>query len=47
MGYARFDNEALVALMNDLYKNEASQMNNFFLPNFKLRPFNHEVQHCL
>jgi len=35
-GYARFDNEALVELMNDLYKNEVSQMNNFFLPNFKL-----------
>ncbi len=36
MGYSRFDNEALVELMNDLYKNEVSQMNNFFLPNFKL-----------
>ena len=35
-GYARFDNEKLVELMNDLYKNEVSQMNNFFLPNFKL-----------
>lgn len=35
-GYARFDNETLVELMNDLYKNEVSQMNNFFLPNFKL-----------
>ena len=35
-GYARFDNEALVELMNDLYKNEVSQLNNFFLPNFKL-----------
>lgn len=35
-GYARFDNEALVELMNDLYKHEISQMNNFFLPNFKL-----------
>ncbi|MDR3502183.1 MAG: integrase [Legionella sp.] len=35
-GYARFDNEALVALMNDLYKNEVSLMNNYFLPNFKL-----------
>jgi hypothetical protein len=35
-GYARFDNEILVELMNDLYKNEVSQMNNFFLPNFKL-----------
>ncbi|MDR3442678.1 MAG: integrase, partial [Legionella sp.] len=29
-------NEALVALMNDLYKNEVSLMNNYFLPNFKL-----------
>jgi hypothetical protein len=36
MGYSRFDNEGLVELMNDLYKNEVSQMNNFFLPNFKL-----------
>ena len=36
MGYSRLDNEALVELMNDLYKNEVSQMNNFFLPNFKL-----------
>jgi hypothetical protein len=35
-GYARFDNQTLVELMNDLYKNEVSQMNNFFLPNFKL-----------
>lgn len=35
-GYARFDNERLVEMMNDLYKNEVSQMNNFFLPNFKL-----------
>lgn len=35
-GYARFDKEALVELMNDLYKNEVSKMNNFFLPNFKL-----------
>jgi hypothetical protein len=36
MGYSRFDNEGLVELMNDLYKNEVSHMNNFFLPNFKL-----------
>ncbi|MDF1757556.1 MAG: hypothetical protein P1U74_04590 [Legionellaceae bacterium] len=35
-GYHRFDNSKLVALMNDLYTNEVSQMNNFFLPNFKL-----------
>ena len=35
-GYERFDNQAVVAMMNDLYKNEMSQMNNYFLPNFKL-----------
>ena len=35
-GYARFANEAVVEWMNDLYKNEVSQLNNFFLPNFKL-----------
>lgn len=35
-GYYRFDNPELVELMNDLYKNEVSQLNNFFMPNFKL-----------
>ena len=35
-GYERFSNQAVVALMNDLYKNEMSQMNNYFLPNTKL-----------
>ena len=35
-GYERFDNQAVVAMMNDLYKNEISKMNNYFLPNFKL-----------
>lgn len=35
-GYYRFDNPNLVELMNDLYKNEVSQLNNFFMPNFKL-----------
>lgn len=35
-GYERFDNQAVVAMMNDLYKNEVSLMNNYFLPNFKL-----------
>ena len=35
-GYYRFDNQAIVGLMNDLYKNEVSQLHNFFLPNFKL-----------
>lgn len=35
-GYERFDKQAVVALMNDVYKNEISQMNNYFLPNTKL-----------
>ena len=35
-GYGRLDKQSIVELMNDLYKNEVSQMNNFFLPNFKL-----------
>lgn len=35
-GYHRFDNSDVIKLMNDLYKNEVSQLNNFFLPNFKL-----------
>lgn len=35
-GYERFSNQAMVELMNDLYKNEMSQMNNYFLPNTKL-----------
>lgn len=35
-GYERFDNPLVVELMNDLYKNEISKMNNYFLPNFKL-----------
>ena len=35
-GYERFDNQAVVAMMNELYKNEVSLMNNYFLPNFKL-----------
>lgn len=36
-GYERFSNQAVVELMNDLYKNEVSQMNNYFLPNTKLQ----------
>jgi hypothetical protein len=35
-GYERFNNQAVVELMNDLYKNEMSQMNNYFLPNTKI-----------
>lgn len=29
-GYYRFDNPNIVELMNDLYKNEVSQLHNFF-----------------
>ena len=36
-GYERFGNQAIVGLMNDLYKNEISLMNNYFLPNTKLK----------
>lgn len=35
-GYERFDNPAVVELMNDLYKNELSLINNYFSLNFKL-----------
>jgi hypothetical protein len=37
LGYARFDNPAVVPLMNDLYANEYSQLLNFFLPSVKLQ----------
>ena len=36
-GYERFNKEVVVELMNDLYKNEMSLMNNYFLPNTKLK----------
>ncbi|AWN75219.1 DDE-type integrase/transposase/recombinase [Legionella anisa] len=36
LGYYRLDKPSLVTLLNDLYKNEVSLLNNFFLPNFKL-----------
>lgn len=36
-GYDRFGNQAVVELMNDVYKNEISLMNNYFLPNTKLK----------
>jgi hypothetical protein len=35
-GYDRFDNPKVVALMNDLYKNEWSQYQNHFCPTMKL-----------
>jgi hypothetical protein len=36
-GYDRFDNPRLVDLMNDLYANEWSQLQNHFCPTLKLR----------
>ncbi len=36
LGYERFDNPAVVEMINALYKNEISLMNNYFSPNFKL-----------
>jgi hypothetical protein len=36
-GYERFDNPAVVPLMNDLYANEFSLLVNFFLPSVKLQ----------
>jgi hypothetical protein len=36
LGYLRFDNPAIVPLLNDLYANELSLLVNFFLPSFKL-----------
>ena len=36
LGYMRFDNPDVVALMNDLYQNELYTLNNFFIPSFKL-----------
>ena len=36
LGYERFDNPAVVEMINALYKKEISLMNNYFLPNFKL-----------
>ena len=37
LGYDRFDRPEVVPLLNDLYKNEWSQMNNFFYPTLKLK----------
>ena len=36
LGYYRFDNPAIVPLLNDLYKNEWGLFHNFFLPSVKL-----------
>lgn len=36
LGYYRLDNPTLVDLINNLYRNEVSLFNNFFLPSFKL-----------
>jgi hypothetical protein len=37
LGYERFDNPAVVPLMNDLYANEYSLLLNYFLPSVKLQ----------
>jgi hypothetical protein len=37
LGYERFDNPAVVPMMNDLYANEYSLLVNFFLPSVKLQ----------
>lgn len=36
IGYMRIDNPEAVELLNDLYKNEFSQLHNYFIPSFKL-----------
>jgi len=36
LGYQRFDNPAIVPLLNDLYKNEWRLYHNFFIPSVKL-----------
>jgi hypothetical protein len=36
LGYLRFENAAIVPLLNDLYSTELSLLVNFFLPSFKL-----------
>lgn len=41
-GYDRFDNPRLVDLMNDLYANEWSQLQNHFCPTLKLKEKSHE-----
>lgn len=37
LGYERFDNPAVIPLMNDLFANEYSLLVNFFLPSVKLQ----------
>ena len=36
LGYDRFGNKEMVALLNDLYRNEYSLLKNYFCPNMKL-----------
>ena len=36
-GYERFDDPALVSVMNNIYKNYWNPLQNFFLPSFKLK----------
>jgi hypothetical protein len=37
LGYERFDRQELVPLLNDLYKNDWSQLTNYFCPTLKLK----------
>ena len=37
MGYSRFDSPELVDVINELYRNEWSQLNNFFCPSMKIK----------
>lgn len=37
LGYRRFENPAIVVLLNDLYKNEWRLFHNFFMPSVKLQ----------
>jgi hypothetical protein len=49
LGYDRFDNPALVPLINDLYANEWSAFTNFFCPTLKLKTktrINSKLRRC-
>jgi hypothetical protein len=44
-GYDRFENPQLVALMNDLYANEWSRLQNHFCPTFRLKEKSRDGSH--
>ena len=37
IGYKRYEDDAVIAAINDLYDNEWSILNNFFMPQMKLK----------